>query len=93
MLLVLIVFCLGFGCLVIDVLVLVVLCLVFSVDVEEKECIIDADGCVVFWFQCWLCCTWFILVLVVLCLVFSLDVGEKECIIDADGGQNHVCCL
>ena len=27
-----------------DVLVLVVLCLVFSVDVGEKECIIDADG-------------------------------------------------
>ena len=52
-----------------------------------------ADGCVVFWIQCWLCSTWFILVLVVLCLVFPLDVGEKECIIDADGGQNHVCCL
>ena len=37
-------FCLGVGCLVFDVLVLVVLCLVCSVDVGEKECIIDADG-------------------------------------------------
>ena len=44
MLLVLIDFCSGFGCLVFDVLVLVVLCLVCSVDVGEKECIIDADG-------------------------------------------------
>ena len=38
-----------------------------------------AARCVVFWIQCWLCCTWFILVLVVFFLVFSLDVREEEC--------------
>ena len=64
---------------------LCLLCLVFSLDVGEKGCIIDTDGCVVFWIRCWLCCTWFILVSVVLCLVFSLDIREKEYIIDADG--------